>query len=58
MKPTRGYRHFHDDDALRRYRALSPEQKLRWLYSAWRLTRDFLPKEKLAGWQKMRRGEI
>jgi hypothetical protein len=58
MKPVRGFHHHHDDEALRRYRALSAEQKLRWLYAAWRLTVDFLPKKKLDAYQRMRKGEI
>jgi hypothetical protein len=54
----RGFRHHHTDDELRRYRALSPEQKLEWLHAAWQLTVDFLPEKSRRAHEKIRRGEI
>lgn len=54
----RGFRHVHSDEALRAYRARSPEEKLIWLHAAWRLTVDFLPPERREAWLKMRRGDI
>lgn len=54
----RGFAHHHSDEELRTYRALTAEQKLRWLHDAWRMTMDFLPKKRVAAWQKMRKGEI
>ncbi len=55
---TRGFSHHHSDDELRAYLALSPEQKLRWLHDAWRLTSDFLTPERREIWQRMRAGEV
>jgi len=43
--------------ALRAYRRLTAEQKLAWLEDAWRLTVDFLPKHRLATYQRFRRAE-
>jgi hypothetical protein len=57
-RPTRGFAHHHTDDELRAYAALSPEQKLRWLHDAWRLTADFLPLDRREAWKRMRAGEI
>lgn len=51
-----GFAHHHDDDALRVYRRLSPEEKLRWLHAAWRFTVDFLPPAKRRVWQELRSG--
>lgn len=56
--PKRGFAHHHTDEQLREYRKLTPEQKLAWLQAAWQMTVDFLPKEHLELWLKMRRGEI
>jgi hypothetical protein len=56
--PIRGYAHRHTDEELAAYRRLTPEQKLRWLHDAWRLTADFLPRERRDAWQRMRAGEI
>jgi hypothetical protein len=55
---TRGFAHHHTDDELRAYAALTPEQKLRWLDDAWRLTADFLPADRREAWRRMRAGEI
>lgn len=30
-KPYRGFRHFHTEEELLKYAAISPEEKLRWL---------------------------
>ena len=38
--------------------ALTAEQKLRWLYEAWRFMADFLPPEKREAWRKLRAGEL
>ena len=54
----KGFRHHHPDDELRRYRALSPEQKLAWLHAAWKLTADFLPEKTRRAYEKMRAGEV
>ena len=54
----RGFSHHHTDEELRAYAALTPEQKLRWLHDAWRLTADFLPADRLEAWRRMRAGEI
>lgn len=56
-RPRRGFAHHHTDEELLAYRALSAEQKLRWLHEAWSFTRDFLPAEKREPWQKLRAGE-
>jgi hypothetical protein len=40
---VRGFAHHHTDEELRAYAALTPEQKMRWLYDAWRFTADVLP---------------
>lgn len=60
MKEERslGFKHHHTDEALRQYRNLPAEQKLRWLQSAWKFTVDFLPKERRAAFDRMRRGDI
>lgn len=55
---TRGFAHHHTDEELRAYSALTPEQKLRWLHDAWRLTADFLPADRREAWRRMRAGEI
>ncbi len=57
-KPTRGFAHHHTDEELRAYRALSAEQKLRWLHDAWRLTADLLPPERREAWRRLRAGEL
>lgn len=57
-RTIRGFSHHHTDEQLRAYRALSPEQKLRWLHDAWQLTADFLPAEKRERWMRMRRGDL
>ena len=54
----RGFRHYHSDDELRRYKALSPTEKLVWLHAAWKLTVDFLPEKSRRAFEKLRRGEI
>jgi hypothetical protein len=54
----KGFWHFHDDDVLRRYRALTPEQKLSWLHAAWRINVDFLPERSRRAHEKLRRGEL
>ena len=56
--PLAGFRHHHTDAELRAYRRLTAEQKLAWLEDAWRLTVDFLPKHRLATYQRFRRAEI
>lgn len=56
-RPARGFEHHHEDEELLAYRALSPEQKLRWLHAAWRLTADFLPPERREAWRRMRAGQ-
>lgn len=56
--PRRGFAHHHTAEELEAYRRLSPEQKLRWLYEAWRFTVDFLPPERRETWQRMRAGEL
>ena len=61
MRPepgTRGYAHHHTDEELASYRKLTPEQKLRWLHDAWRLTVDLLPRERREAWMRMRAGEL
>lgn len=61
MRPElaiRGFAHHHSDEELRAYRRLSPEQKLRWLHDAWRLTADFLPPERRELYRKLRAGEL
>ncbi len=55
--PTRGFAHHHSDEELRAYRALTVEQKLRWLHEAWRFTVDFLPPERREIYRKLRAGE-
>lgn len=55
---TAGFHHHHTDAELRAYRKLTAEQKLAWLEAAWRLTVDFLPRHRLAVYQKLRRGEL
>jgi hypothetical protein len=57
-RAVRGFAHHHTDEELRAYAALTPEQKMRWLYEAWRFTADALPPERREAWMKMRRGEI
>jgi hypothetical protein len=57
-RAVRGFAHHHTDEELRAYAALTPEQKMRWLYEAWRFTADFLPPERREAWMRMRRGEI
>ncbi len=57
-RPSRGFAHHHTDEELAAYRKLTPEQKLRWLHDAWRLTVDFLPRERRQAWLKIRAGEI
>jgi hypothetical protein len=57
-RPVRGFRHHHTDEELAAYRRLTVEQKLRWLYEAWRFTADFLPAERREAWRRMRAGEI
>ena len=44
--------------ALRAYGRLTAEQKLAWLEDAWRLTVDFLPKDRVETYQRFRRAEI
>lgn len=56
--PLRGFAHHHSDEELRAYRALTPEQKLRWLHEAWRLTVDFLPEKRREAHRKLRAGEL
>lgn len=55
--PVRGFAHHHTDEELRAYAALTPEQKMRWLYDAWRFTADVLPPGRREVWMRMRRGE-
>jgi hypothetical protein len=55
--PVRGFAHHHTDEELRAYAALTPEQKMRWLYDAWRFTADVLPPARREVWMRMRRGE-
>jgi hypothetical protein len=55
--PVRGFAHHHTDEELRAYAALTPEQKMRWLYDAWRFTADVLPPGRREAWMRMRRGE-
>jgi hypothetical protein len=57
-RPARGFSHHHTDEQLSAYRKLTAEQKLRWLHDAWRLTIDFLPRERREAWRRMRAGEI
>jgi hypothetical protein len=57
-RPVRGFAHHHTDAELAAYRRLSPEQKLRWLHDAWRLTADALPREKREAWARLRAGEL
>lgn len=57
-RPRRGFAHSHTDEELRVYAALTPEQKLRWLHDAWRLTADFLPPDRREAWRRMRAGEL
>ena len=54
---VRGFAHHHTDEELRAYAALTPEQKMRWLYDAWRFTADVLPPGRREVWMRMRRGE-
>ncbi len=56
--PLAGFAHHHSDAELRAYRRLTAEQKLAWLEDAWRLTVDFLPKDRLETYQRFRRAEI
>lgn len=55
---TRGFRHHHSDEELRRYRALPAEQKLAWLHAAWKLNVDLLPEKSRRAQAKLRRGEL
>ena len=54
----RGFAHHHSDAELAAYRKLSAEEKLRWLYDAWRFTLDFLPPERREAWRRLRAGEL
>ena len=56
--PLAGFHHHHSDAELRAYRRLTAEQKLAWLEDAWRLTVDFLPKDRLKTYMRFRRAEI
>jgi hypothetical protein len=56
--PRRGFSHHHTDEELAAYRKLTAEQKLRWLYEAWRFTADFLPPGRREAWRKLRAGEL
>lgn len=56
--PRRGFAHHHALEELMAYRKLTPEQKLRWLHEAWRLTVDFLPPDRRERWRKLRAGEL
>ena len=56
--PLAGFHHHHTDDELRAYGRLTAEQKLAWLEDAWRLTVDFLPKDRIETYQRFRRAEI
>jgi hypothetical protein len=58
VKPTRGFRHHHTDEELRRYRSLPAEAKLRWLHAAWRLTADFMPTKRRRAYELLRKGEL
>ncbi len=57
-RPARGFAHHHTAEELAAYRKLTPEQKLHWLYEAWRFTVDFLPERRREAWRKIRAGEI
>lgn len=54
----RGFRHHHSDAELRRYRALTVEQKLAWLHAAWQLNVDFLPDVARRAHERLRRGDL
>jgi len=56
--PRRGFAHHHTDEELRAYRALSPEQKLRWLEEAWQLTVRLLPADRREIHRRLRDGEL
>jgi hypothetical protein len=56
--PLAGFHHHHTDAELRAYRRLTAEQKLAWLEDAWRLTVDFLPKDRINTYLRFRRAEI
>lgn len=53
-----GFYHRPSDEQLRAYLQLTAEQKLAWLHAAWKMTVDFLPKDRLELYQKMRAGKI
>ncbi len=54
----RGFAHHHTNEELEAYRRLSPEQKLRWLAEAWRLTVMLLPGSRREVHRRLRAGEL
>jgi hypothetical protein len=53
-----GFSHHHTIEELRAYGRLSAEEKMRWLHDAWKFTSDFLPKDRLEAYRKLRKGEL
>lgn len=57
-QPRRGYTHVHTDEELRRFRALSVEEKLEWLESMRSFLARFHGPKQREIMNRFRRGDI